>query len=136
MGFVADLQFGNKYEKIAIDLLEAGDVVVPPQNTKHSAWDFKHNGVAYEVKADRRACGTGNFAVEYECGGKPSGIETTQADVWIFFMVKETGFECYRIPIATLRSLCYSENRKNQTWGGRSKFYLLSVNTLQEYKWC
>lgn len=36
-----------------------------------------------EVKEDRMAHGTGNYAIEFECGGKPSGIEVTTAETYI-----------------------------------------------------
>ena len=39
-----------------------------------------------EVKTDRMAHKTGNIAVEYECGGKPSGISKTEADYWAFII--------------------------------------------------
>lgn len=40
--------------------------------------------VTFEVKEDFRCADTGNVVVEYESRGKPSGIETTGADFWIF----------------------------------------------------
>ena len=36
-----------------------------------------------EVKEDRMAHGTGNYAIEFECGGKPSGIDITTAEIYI-----------------------------------------------------
>jgi hypothetical protein len=43
-----------------------------------------------EVKTDREAARTGNLYVEYEClrrkGWTPSGIQVTQADVWVFVL--------------------------------------------------
>lgn len=38
-----------------------------------------------EVKRDK-ALSTGNLYVEYECRGKPSGIATTKADLWVFVL--------------------------------------------------
>ena len=35
-----------------------------------------------EVKRDFKTSETGNFAVEYMCGGKPSGISTSEAEWW------------------------------------------------------
>ncbi len=37
-----------------------------------------------EVKRDFAASTTGNFAVEFMCRNKPSGISTTKADWWAF----------------------------------------------------
>tara|TARA_R100000664_G_C2741445_1_gene129862 strand:+ start:1109 stop:1540 length:432 start_codon:yes stop_codon:yes gene_type:complete len=37
-----------------------------------------------EVKTDFKAYKTGNLAIEIECFGKPSGLQTTTADWWLF----------------------------------------------------
>ena len=39
-----------------------------------------------EVKTDVRAADTGNLYLEYECLGKPSGIQTSKADAWAFVL--------------------------------------------------
>jgi hypothetical protein len=40
--------------------------------------------VAIEMKEDFLTQKTGNVAVEFECRGKPSGINTTQSDLYIY----------------------------------------------------
>lgn len=42
------------------------------------------SGKKVEVKSDRLAEKTGNIYIEYESRGKPSGIMTTEADVWVY----------------------------------------------------
>jgi hypothetical protein len=42
------------------------------------------NGEAVEVKRDFSVSTTGNIAVEFMCGGRPSGISVTEADWWAF----------------------------------------------------
>jgi hypothetical protein len=71
--FQEDLKLGKKYEKIAIDMLGAGDTEICPEDAVFSDWDFKHNSVAYEVKSDRRAYKTGNLVFEYEHFGNWRG---------------------------------------------------------------
>lgn len=39
-------------------------------------------GNTVEVKRDFKASETGNFAVEFMCGGKPSGISTSESEWW------------------------------------------------------
>jgi hypothetical protein len=68
--FLTDLPFGEKYEREAKSILEGKDVKV-------------------EVKADRLCQKTGNVYVEIRSRGKPSGITTTDADVWVFCLWKE-----------------------------------------------
>jgi len=132
--FRADLAFGKIYEKIAMDLLGEGTIEYAP-NGKFSPWDFKHDNVSYEIKADRRGAKTGNFAIEYENYGRHSGLSTTEADFWVLFMVNESGYECYKIPTDILRTLCINCGRKSQTPNGVSKFHLLAISGLAEYKW-
>lgn len=45
---------------------------------------IKDKEVTFEVKEDFMCWRTGNVAVEYECRGKPSGIETTESDFYIY----------------------------------------------------
>jgi hypothetical protein len=42
------------------------------------------DGTNIEVKRDFAASTTGNVAVEFMCGGNPSGISTSQSDWWAF----------------------------------------------------
>jgi hypothetical protein len=42
------------------------------------------DGTAIEVKRDFAASKTGNVAVEFMCGGNPSGISTSRSDWWAF----------------------------------------------------
>jgi hypothetical protein len=44
-----------------------------------------------EAKEDKLANATGNFFIEYESRGKPSGIATTQADVWFYTISESAG---------------------------------------------
>jgi len=67
--FKYDLEVGQVYEKLLGDIFENKKV---------------------EVKRDFGATKTGNVFVEYECRGKKSGIETTMADWWCFFIKDNT----------------------------------------------
>ena len=141
MGFTrgnwnVDLSFGKKYERLAIQLLEDGDVITPPENIRHSAWDFKHNGTPYEVKSDRRAAQTGNLCIEYEHTNVPSGISITEAEYWLYFVVKGDEYTSYRIPIDVLKKRTQQDNTRTfYTDGGNSRFYLIPANDFSEYLW-
>lgn len=65
-GWDIDLEFGLQGEKLVEELLKTKSKV--------------------EVKTDRMADKTGNVAVEYTYKGLPSGIATTEADVWAFVL--------------------------------------------------
>jgi hypothetical protein len=137
MGFHEDLAFGQKYEQIAISLLDGagrGDICLPPPG-KHSPWDFKHNNNAYEVKADRRANSTGNLCIEYEHTGIPSGISITEAEHWIYFVIVPTGYMVYKIPVSVLRSYLTKEGvRRCDTDGGNSRFLLVPLREFTPFK--
>ena len=53
-----------------------------------------------EVKFDRKTRETGNVYIEYESRGKPSGIRTTEAKYWTYFIQDE---ECFTISTKRLR---------------------------------
>ena len=60
--FDIDLQYGKVREKLVADMLQDKKI---------------------EVKSERDVWQrTGNIAIEYECYGKPSGINATESDYW------------------------------------------------------
>ena len=66
-GFDIDLEFGKMGEEFVSNVLEG--------NTK------------IEVKTERDIwVTTGNVAIEIRCNGKPSGLSTTEANVWIHLL--------------------------------------------------
>jgi hypothetical protein len=66
-GFDIDLEFGKMGEKFTQQVFEG--------NTK------------VEVKTERDIWEkTGNIAIEMRCKGKPSGLSTTESDVWIHLL--------------------------------------------------
>lgn len=68
----------------------------------------KINGVDYtfEVKEDFTCERTGNVGVEFECRGKPSGIQTSEADFYIYKIhTKSEGIRFYLIKTNTLKKI-------------------------------
>ena len=60
--FDIDLEYGKVREKMVADMLQDKKI---------------------EVKSERDVWQkTGNIAIEYECYGKPSGINATESDYW------------------------------------------------------
>ena len=56
--------------------------------------DMFHNK-KIEVKTERDWWKkTGNIAIEYECNGKPSGIDKTESDFWIQILANGTDNYC------------------------------------------
>lgn len=122
--------FGKMWEETAASLV-GGSVEFAPSG-RFKPYDFISNGLKYEVKADRLAYkyGGNTMFVEYECSGQPSGISTTEADVWMYFMVKPSGeYSCYAIPVADLKEWCKGCPVKSGGDGWRSRGYIVPVRT-------
>jgi len=68
-------KINKKYPKAHViqEYCKGYDIFVPETNMK------------IEVKQDKKSNYSGNFVVETEFNGKPSGISTTEADYWVFY---------------------------------------------------
>jgi len=136
MGFTADLAFGKKYQEIAKKYVRE-EIIESPEGM-FKAYDFKTATQKFEVKSDRLAYkyGCRTMFIEYECNGKPSGIGSSEADFWFYFMVKPSGdYEVYKIPINILKDECAKGIRMVSGGdGGRVRGHIISVEKLQEYK--
>ena len=88
-----------------------------------------------EVKFDFACCKTGNFYIEYESRGKPSGIATTQADYWMLIASTEKGIELKKqlrdvekddvlysimLPTEKLKEICKTKYYRKGVSGGDS----------------
>lgn len=135
--FTNDLDFGNEYEKKAINLFEYKsfeikkgyfkeyDIILNLKNKKE---------VKIEVKADRKTKYTGNIVIEFDCRGKPSGITTTEADKWVYFV--DGTNEVYIIPTKILKRTIEKLNPPKVKGGDDylSRMYLFNKNVFEKYK--
>jgi hypothetical protein len=84
---VADLLVKNfGVEILSFDNTNKYDILVSwMTNIQHWTLDEPHwHNVKIEVKEDFIGERTGNVGLEYECRSKPSGIQTTEADYYIY----------------------------------------------------
>jgi hypothetical protein len=93
-----------------------------------------------EVKSDRQAGRTGNMAIEFECNGKPSGISSTEADYYIYFIIYMDDIhdglpreECYKIPIKRLIKIAKECRKVRGGDGNRSCMYLVHKSLVARY---
>lgn len=142
MPFTEDLKFGEVYQSILLNYIHEDyeEVEFAPQNQAFKDWDVKVSKgnyiCRYEVKADRLTNKTGNVCIEYECNGRPSGIATTQADVYAYFVVKNANdFDCYLIPVKFIKTLIESGDYRKMVGGDRyrSKFFLIPLNRFSSF---
>ena len=92
-----------------------------------------------EVKSERDVWKrTGNIAIEYECYGKPSGINATEADYWFHNLcVGEDGYATLVFKTENLKKILDSLERKVSVNGGdhnASRMYLISLQKLFDLK--
>jgi hypothetical protein len=141
MPFQTDLLLGKKYELLLLDYLpndEYSEVEFAPPR-RFVEWDVKVKRGAlqatYEVKADRLSAKTGNFCLEFSCAGQPSGISTTLADYYAYFVIHGSDQDLYLIPVPRLKELIAQGSYKqlNGGDGWRSRFYLIPKTVFAEY---
>jgi hypothetical protein len=134
--FRKDLLIGQETEKEAVELLSQKLKIDKVEYNQDNKYDFKltigKTERTYEVKTDLMCGRTGNFAIEYECRGKPSGIVTTQADYWIYKL--DDGF--YLSPVSTLKNLIDDAKYFRMVTGGDrgsyTKMFLFKLDLVKE----
>jgi len=138
MGFHQDLEYGNAAEEFAISLYEYDEVGRAPKCV-FKDWDFwlrsGDTKVFYEVKKDKMTKRTGNVAIEFECSGKPSGISTTKADNYLYFIEGENVY--YEIPVDYIKQVIAENKYKRKVRGGddyRSHCYLFAREVFDDYR--
>lgn len=82
-----------------------------------------------EVKYDKQTRKTKNVYIEFESRGKPSGIRTTEAEYWTYFIQDEM---CLTIPTQRLKEKIIKLKPRKIPGGdsNSSKGFLISVNDL------
>lgn len=134
MSFKKDLEFGNEYEKKALEYFKYVKYKIKegyfkPYDIKLKLETGKYERI--EVKCDRLASKTGNIVIEYECNKKPSGLSTTEADKWIYFIHNTN--KVFIIPTDELRNIVKNCKSVNGGDNKLSKMYLLSMSLLTKF---
>ena len=88
-----------------------------------------------EVKSERDVWQkTGNIAIEYECYGKPSGINATESDYWFHNLcIGEDTFATIVFDTNSLKRIINNLDYKRSVSGGdnnASRMYLLNLQKL------
>lgn len=131
--FKRNLKKGKKYEQLALSYFDYEKVYYPDGNFKDYDFIIDDN-IKVEVKSDIQASFTGNLCIEYECNNKPSGISSTSADYWIYFINYKDHDECYKIPLKELIDICHKKGRKVSGGdGGRSRCFLIKKDIFKDY---
>lgn len=133
--FEKDLAKGHLYEAKSLNYLDYDDYKFMNGYFKEYDLEITKNGnkTTIEVKSDTQASYTGNLAIEYECSGKPSGINATKADFWIYFICYKDYDECYKIPTEELREIATKCKKVSGGDGNRSRMYLVKKSLVKNY---
>jgi len=112
--FDIDLEYGKVREKQVADMLQDKKI---------------------EVKSERDVWQkTGNIAIEYECYGKPSGINATESDYWFHNLcIGEDIFATIVFDTNSLKRIINNLDYKRSVSGGdnnASRMYLLNLQKL------
>lgn len=88
-----------------------------------------------EVKEDFMAAKTGNVAVEYECRGKPSGINVTKADVYAYVIHEGEGVRQLHLVESKVLKKAISKKMYHRTVvggdrGSNTKMYLFTKDVF------
>ena len=112
--FDIDLAYGEVREQQIADMLQKGKI---------------------EVKSERDVWQkTGNICIEYECYGKPSGIDATESDYWFHNLcIGDETFATLVFDTKSLRKIISNLDYKKSVSGGdnnASRMYLLNLKKL------
>ena len=112
--FDLDLEYGKVREQMVADMLQDKKI---------------------EVKSERDVWQkTGNIAIEYECYGKPSGINATESDYWFHNLcIGDETFATIVFDTNSLKRIIANLDKKRSVSGGdnnASRMYLLNLQKL------
>ena len=112
--FDIDLEYGKVREQQVADMLQDKKI---------------------EVKSERDVWQkTGNIAIEYECYGKPSGINAPESDYWFHNLcIGSETFATIVFDTASLKRIINNLDSKRSVSGGdnnASRMYLLNLQKL------
>lgn len=105
--FKKDLNVSKKTEAEVANLLvktyDAKILGFEETNRYDILTSIKSKQTTYEVKEDFLCEYTGNVGLEFSCRGKPSGIETSQADFYIYKLHTKNGIIFVEHPVSGLK---------------------------------
>ena len=139
MCFYDDLAFGQKWEKEALKLLNYDTYTQPSGCFKPYDIELITKGkkTFIEVKSDRLASKTNNIAIGFCCSGKPSGISTTKADYWVYFIVDSDGHIAYKLPVRAIKKFLRDATDYKIIKGGdgkRSQMAIINRSQFAKYR--
>lgn len=111
MGFQESLTSGQESENLVLSIIKKKYPKAFLKEGYHKEYDIMIPEVnkTVEVKKDFKSQYTGNVVIEVEMNNRPSGLETSTADWWVFHL---NDIELVWIKIKRLKELVKSEDYK------------------------
>ncbi len=143
--FKRDKIQGDYYEKEALKYLKYDTYEITQGYFKeYDIITYRKEGIVekIEVKSDRQSSKTGNMCIEYEYKNYPSGINSTTADYYFYFVLycKDNNlrndvirYDLYKIPVETLKNMVKNCKKVIGGDGKYSKLYLLPIRKCKDY---
>lgn len=138
MTFKSDLEFGEEYQVKYVNYKGLKNYII--KKGKFKPYDIRdlETNIKYEVKTDRYTHKTGNMCIEFMCNNQPSGITSTEAEWYAYWIYRPDGKdELYEIPVADIKEMIKQKKYFREQNGGdgfRSKFYLIKKEHFEKYK--
>ena len=109
MGFQESLTSGQKSENLVLDIIKKKYPKAFLKEGYHKEYDIMIPEInkTVEVKKDFKSQYTANVVIEVEMNNRPSGLETSTADWWVFHL---NDIELVWIKLKRLKELVKSED--------------------------
>jgi hypothetical protein len=134
--FYQDKLFGDEQAEKILKMLG-----IPKEKTRRMLGHFKEFDyiccegdqiVLREMKSDRIAHVSGNIVIECMYRGQPSGIQTTAADYWNYYIPGNN--KLYNIPVPVLKGLIQAQEYVEiKKVGDDTIVYLFKQTTLDPF---
>jgi hypothetical protein len=148
MTFKEDLIFGEVYEmKFARQTKQKFTKMTGNFKDYDIILHTANGDITYEIKTDKMTYNTGNFAIEYSCRNKPSGISATKAKYWVYIEIIDYDeikglnydyeYNLYIIPVKDLAKLINTNQYHKIVSGGDNysvKLMLFRKTIFSKYK--
>ena len=130
--FVKDLKEAKSTEEETGEILKKLFKTDELTFNNDSKYDILINGLRFEIKEDFMCGRTGNVALEYSCRGKISGIQTSEADFYIYKLHMKSGIQYVIHHKSALEKMVEEKTYFREVNGGdpgsNSLFYLFKYD--------
>jgi len=139
-----DKPIADETEKQVAEILRTTYNAVILDYCHTNAYDIRarvnNKEFTFEVKEDFTCERTGNVGIEFECRGKPSGINVSKADYYIYKIHTGSGIKIYLFKTSQLKNMIENELYFRIVNGGDvgsgSMNYLFKYDTFSRYGKC